>query len=96
MLLSLFQLVRHAGYVGTVLCLDEAEQGLAVDRKHMDRILSMLKSDVDAIWTSTGSALVMYALTPDIRESMDRLPALQQRFADPGGVGFFDGNYLAL
>jgi hypothetical protein len=96
MLLSLFQLVRHAGYLGTVVCLDEAEQGLAVDRKHMDRILSMLKSDVDAISDlEGGSALDLYAVTPDIRESMDRLPALQQRFADPGGVGFFSGNYLA-
>ena len=96
MILSLFQLIRHAGYTGTVLGLDEAEQGFAVDRKRLDRILSMLKSDVDSISDlDGGSALVMYALTPDIREAMDRLPALQQRFADPGGVGFFDGNYLA-
>ncbi len=96
MLLSLFQLIRHAGYAGTVVGLDEAEQGFAVDRKRLNRILSMLKSDVDEIADlDGGSALVMYAVTPDIREAMDQLPPLQARFADPGGVGFFDGNYFA-
>lgn len=96
MLLSLFQLIKHAGYTGTVVGLDEAEQGFAVDRRRLDRILSMLKSDVDSIADlAGGSVLVLYALTPDIRERMDELPPLQQRFADPGGVGFFQGNYVA-
>lgn len=96
MLLSLFQLVRHAGFLGTVLAVDEAEQGFSVDKKRRDRILSMLKSDVDSISAlNGGSALVLYALTPEIREAMDTFPALHQRFADPGGVGFFDGNQYA-
>jgi hypothetical protein len=96
MALSLFQLVKRAGYQGTVVGLDEAEQGFALDRKHVDRILSMLKSDVDSLGDlEGGSALVVYALTPDLRERMDELPALQQRLANPGGLSFFDGNYLA-
>jgi hypothetical protein len=37
----------------------------------------------------------MYAITPDVREGMDQYPALQQRIADPGGVPFLQGNYLA-
>jgi hypothetical protein len=95
-LLSLFQLVRYAGFRGTVIGIDEAEQGFDVDRKRHDRILSMLKSDTDAIADlPRGSALVVYALTPEIREGMDQLPALQQRIADPGGIAFLDGNYLA-
>lgn len=95
-LLSLFQLVRYAGFRGTVIGIDEAEQGFDVDRKRLDRILSMLKSDTDAIADlPRGSALVMYALTPDVRDEMDQFPALQQRISDPGGVPFLDGNYLA-
>ncbi len=96
MLLSLFQLIHHARFTGTVVGLDEAEQGFNVDRKHLNRILSMLKSDTDSIADlADGSALVVYALTPDVREEMDRFPALQQRIADPGGVGFLEGNWLA-
>lgn len=96
MLLSLFQLVRLARYTGTVVGLDEAEQGFSVDRKRLSRILSMLKSDTDSIADlPEGSALVVYALTPDVRDEMDQYPALQQRIADPGGVPFLSGNYLA-
>jgi len=57
-LLSLFQLVRRAKFRGTVLTFDEAEQGLAVDRKRMDRILSMLQSGINAVSNlRDGSAL---------------------------------------
>ena len=96
-LLSLFQLVRRARFRGTVLTFDEAEQGLNVDRKQMDRILSMLQSGVNAVSDlKDGSALVVYALTPDLFEHLERFAALQQRLADPGkGNGFFDGNTLA-
>ena len=56
----------------------------------------MLKSDADAMADlAAGSALVVYALTPDVRDAMDQFAALQQRIADPGGVAFLDGNYLA-
>lgn len=97
MLLSLFQLIRRAGFRGTVLAYDEAEQGLSVDRRRMQRILSMLQSNINAIADLRGgSALIVFALTPDLIEQMEHFAALQQRVADPGkGLGFFDGNTLA-
>ncbi len=96
-MLSLFQLVKCAGYRGTVVTFDEAEQGLSQNRKTMDRILSMLQSRINAISDlKKGSVLIVYAFTPDLVEQMERLAALQQRVADPGpGMGFFDGNTLA-
>jgi hypothetical protein len=96
-MLSLFQFVRCARFQGTVLTFDEAEQGLNQNRKTMDRILSMLQSRINAISDlKKGSALIVYAFTPDLIEQMERLAALQQRVADPGpGMGFFDGNTLA-
>jgi hypothetical protein len=96
-MLSLFQFVRSAGFLGTVVTFDEAEQGLNQNRKTMDRILSMLQSRINAISDlKNGSALIVYAFTPDLVEQMERHPALQQRVADPGpGMGFFDGNTLA-
>lgn len=96
-LLSLFQFVRHAKFQGTIVGLDEAEQGLSVDRKKMQCILSMLQSGINAIVDlERGAALVVYAVTPDIVEKMEDFPALQQRVADPFvGRGFFDGETLA-
>jgi hypothetical protein len=96
-LLSLFQFIRSAGFRGTVVTFDEAEQGLNQNRKTMDRILSMLQSRINAIADlKKGSALIVYAFTPDLIEQMERLAALQQRVADPGpGMAFFDGNTLA-
>lgn len=92
--LSLFQFIRHARLRGTVVAFDEAEQSLSVDKAKTQRILSMLQSDINAIADlAEGSALVVYALTPDLVEKMAQLPALQQRVADPGpGQGFFDGH----
>lgn len=96
-LLSLFQLIRLAGFTGTVVCLDEAEQGLAVDKKKMERILSRLQSAINATADlQKGSALVVYAMTPDLRDQLMQYPALQQRVSDPGpGQGFHDGNTRA-
>ena len=96
-LLSLFQFVRRAGFRGTVVTFDEAEQGLGVDQRRMDRILSMLQSHINALADlKQGSALVVYAFTPDLVEQIERFAALQQRVEDPGhGQGFFDGNTLA-
>ena len=95
--LSLFQFIRFARFPGTVITFDEAEQGLQVDKRRMQRILSMLQSDINAIADlEDGSALIVYALTPDIVEQMERFGALAQRVADPGpGSGFFDGNTRA-
>ena len=97
-LLSLLQFVRRASFRGTVIGFDEADQGLSmVDRKKMQRILSMFQSGINALQDlDGGSGLVLYAITPQIVEQMDGYQALQQRVADPGpGEGFFDGNTLA-
>jgi len=97
-LLSLFQFVRVVGFQGTVVSFDEAEQGLGVDRKKMARILSMLQSQINAVADlRQGSALLVYALTPNFVDEMERFAALQQRVADPRpGLGFFDGNTRAV
>jgi hypothetical protein len=95
-MLSLFQLVRHAGFRGTVICLDEAEQGLTVDKKKTEKILSMLMSGIAAIVDlSKGSALLVFALTPDLEAKMANFAALQQRIGNPPGESFFDGNTYA-
>lgn len=96
--LSLFQFVRHAGYRGTILGFDEAEQSMAVDKRKMARIFSHLLSEINAVVDlANGSALVLYAITPDVIEKIGvEMPMLMQRLADPGpGQGFFDGNPLA-
>lgn len=97
-LLSLFQFIRVVGFGGTVVSFDEAEQGLGVERKKMTRILSMLQSQINAIADlRQGSALLVYALTPNFVDEMESFAALQQRVADPGpGRGFFDGNTRAV
>lgn len=95
-MLSLFQFIKHAGFRGTVVCFDEAEQGLSVDKRKTDKILSMLMSGIEAITNlNKGSALLVYALTPDLVEKMKTFPALQQRITSPPGRSFFDGNVLA-
>lgn len=96
-LLSLSQFIRHAGFRGTVICFDEAEQGLGVDKRKMNQILSMLQSGINAVSDlQNGSLLIIFGLTPDIITKMENLEALRQRVADPGiGQGFFDGNTLA-
>ncbi len=95
-MLSLFQLARHAGYKGTVVCFDEAEQGLTVDRKKTEKILSMLMSRIcEMVDLERGSTLIIYAITPYLVEKMETLAALQQRISDPGGMSFFAGNTYA-
>lgn len=96
-LLSLLQFVRSARFLGTVIGFDEAEQGMSVDKKSMQKILSMLQSGINAVNDlEKGSALIVYAVTSDIIDKMENYPALQQRVSDPGpGLGFFDGNTLA-
>ena len=96
LMMSLFQFIRHAGFQGSLVCFDEAEQGLSVDKKKTDKILSMLMSGIESITNlQEGSALVVYALTPDLVDKMKNFAALQQRIMSPRGRGFFDGNTLA-
>lgn len=95
-MLSLFQFIRNAGFRGTVVCFDEAEQGLYVDKKKTERILSMLMSGIEAITNlEGGSTLIVYAVTPDLVDKMKTFAALQQRILSPLGKGFLDGNTLA-
>lgn len=96
--LSLFQFVRHAGFRGTILGFDEAEQGIAVEKKKMAKIFSTLLAEINAIIDlKDGSALVVYAVTRDVMMKLNTdMPMMMQRLADPGpGQGFFDGNVLA-
>lgn len=94
--LSLYQLVRHAGFRGTVVCYDEAEQGLTVDKKKTEKILSMLMAEISATADLyKGSALIIYALTPDLVEKMETFAALQQRISNADGLSFFEGNTYA-
>lgn len=94
LLLSLFQLVRQAGFRGTVVGFDEAEQGMAVSQKRLAHILSVLQSSINATTDlQDGSAMIVYAITPSVKERMDAFPALQQRLAS--NPGFFDGNDYA-
>jgi hypothetical protein len=96
-MLTLFQFVRRAGFTGTVVGYDEAEQGLGVDHKRLQRIHSLLQSEINALSKlERGSVLILYALTPEVVEKMNEFMALQQRVSDPGpGQGFFDGNVFA-
>jgi hypothetical protein len=92
--LSLFQLIRHAGFRGTVVGFDEAEQGISVEKNRMAKVFSHLLSEINALVDlQRGAALVVYAVTPDVIDKIgERLPALAQRIADPGpNQGFFDG-----
>lgn len=96
--ITLFQLAHYAGFPGSVLVFDEAEQGLAVNKPKMASIFSQLMQELNALAAArNASALVVFAFTPDVRERIAQLlPALEQRLKDPGrGEGFFDGNTRA-
>ena len=84
-LLSLYQLIHYAGFHGTVIGFDEAEQGLAVDKKKTQRILSMLQSGINEIVAlKNGPVFVMFAITPDLRERFEDFEALRQALEDAG------------
>lgn len=96
--LSLFQFAKFVGFRGTVLAFDEAEQNFATDKKKAAKIFSHLLADINALSTlRKGSALVIYAITPDVLEKIgEQLPALKQRLGDPNAaVGFFEGSTVA-
>jgi hypothetical protein len=97
-MIALFQIIRQAGFRGTVVAYDEADQGFSVDRRRTQKILSMLQSTINAFAATPGiAALIVFGLTPDVIETMETYPALQQRIADAGpGQRFFDGNARAV
>jgi len=93
-LLSLGQFVSLAGFRGTVLAFDEAEQGLDVDKRRFGKILSMLQSTINAVADLQGGALlIVYAFTPDLLFRFNEFPALEQRINSHRG--FFEGNPYA-
>lgn len=79
-LLTLGQFIRRVGFRGTVIAFDEAEQGLDVDRRRFDRILSLLQSSINDVADLQGGALLlMWAFTPELLDRFNEFPALQQR-----------------
>ncbi len=96
--LSLYKFVNHTPFRGTIVGYDEAEEGIAVERRKMAKIFSYLLAEVNAISDlKNGSVMIVYAVTPDIRDKINQqMPMLHQRLADPGNDnGFFDGNVFA-
>lgn len=96
--LSLYRFVRYAGFRGTIVGFDEAEQGIEVEKKRMTKIFSHLLAEINSIIDlKDGSVLVLYAITPSLLEKMNiEMPMLKQRLDDPGPKqAFFDGNVLA-
>jgi hypothetical protein len=96
-MLSLCQFIRYAGFKGTIVGLDEAEQGLHVSREKQERIVSMLQANINAVADlQDGSVLILYAFTPDLESRFSTFPALQQRIDVPTDQDFFEnGNTLA-
>lgn len=91
---SLCQFLKAAGLQGTTLSFDEGEQAADVGKRKRDAILSMLRSESDAIKNVKGaSVFVLYAFTPDVIKEMNKYPGLQQRISEPDPkYRFFDGN----
>lgn len=91
-LLSLFQLIHLGGFPGTVVCFDEAEQSINLNKSKKERILLNLRATADALADSRGSALVFFAITPEVEESVRTYPALQGVLQDPApGRSFWEG-----
>lgn len=91
---TLCQFLKAAGFRGTIIALDEAEQAAEVGKKKLDGIMSMLRSEADAIGNvRNASIFLLYAFTPDVIQAMYGYPALQQRISEPDEkYKFFDGN----
>lgn len=96
-LFSLCQFIKFAGYSGTVIGFDEAEQARNTSKKQLNRILSMLRSEIDAVARVQDAAvLIVYAFIPDVIQEMQVYPALQQRTSEPDPQRkFFDGNTIS-
>ena len=97
LLLSICQFIRYAGFNGTIIGLDEAEQGLDVNRRRQELIMSMLQANINAVADlQDGSVFILYAFTPELESRFATFPALQQRIDVPIGEDFFEnGNTLA-
>lgn len=90
---SLGQFIRLSNFKGTVICFDEAEQGLSVSAKKEQIIQSLLLSQINAINDlENGSLLILYAFTNDLESRFMNLPALAQRISTPAGHCFFRDN----
>lgn len=82
--LSLYQLIKKFGYPGTIVVFDEADQGFEGTPKYKKELYSVLQSTINAINDlKQGSVLFMYAVTPDVIESMMDMPQLLGRVSDP-------------
>jgi len=82
--LSLYQFIKKSNYTGTVIAFDEAEQGFEISKKKQSTLYSLMQSDINAInKLRDGSALILYAIVPAIKEGMMNFPALQQRISHP-------------
>lgn len=82
--LSLYQLIKLSGFLGTVVVFDEAEQGFEISNKKKSVLYSLMQSDINALNDlKDGSALILYAILPSIKEGMMNFPALQQRVQHP-------------
>jgi hypothetical protein len=78
--LSLYQLIKKSGFLGTVVVFDEAEQGFEIGKKKKSSLYSLIQSEINSIVNlKGGSVLLMYAIHPSIKEDMMDFPALQQR-----------------
>ncbi len=91
---SICQFIKASNFAGTIIAYDEAEQAADVGKKKRDEILSMLRSEADAIRNiRNASVFLLYAFTPDVIQEMYKYPALQQRISEPNPTyRFFDGN----
>jgi hypothetical protein len=86
--LSLYQLIKKSGFLGTVVVFDEAEQGFEIGKKKQGILYSLMQSDINSIVNlKGGSALILYAIVPQIKEGMMNFPALQQRVQHPFPFG---------
>ncbi|SET02510.1 Nuclease-related domain-containing protein [Methanococcoides vulcani] len=95
--LSLYKLITKAGFSGTVVAFDEAEQGFDIGKTKKSQLFSLLQSDINSVnKLKGGSVLVLYAITPNILEEMMNFPALQQRVQDPGKNMSFENGYTRV
>jgi hypothetical protein len=78
--LSLYQLIKKSGFLGTVIVFDEAEQGFSISTKKKGILYSLLLSQINSIVAlKGGSVLLLYAIHPSIKEDMMNNDALKSR-----------------
>ncbi len=78
--LSLYQLIKKSGFLGTVIVFDEAEQGFTISTKKKSILYSLMLSEINQIKNLRGGAvLLLYAIHPSIKGDMMDNAALQTR-----------------